>query len=350
MTTLKTTLADLLRQPSKFLTLLFLLFGFVVSLAYRPVGSATQKSAETKPSHALAGALGEAVNAARYKLNEVKNSNGEKAIEAVNPAQSMRASFTAQNVQVQSGSACQTPWQLGLQLKRVGYGNELHAVRSGVLSAQGNRVEIQRDNITEWYLNKPEGIEQGFTLHARPTTTAQSSDELRVVLELSNGWNVTTERGNQAITLRQGTAALRYDKLHTLDATGRELASRMEVKGNELALVVNDENAVWPLTIDPTLTQQTQLVASNGAGFDHLGAAVAINGDTAVVGVPDFDANAVTNSGAAFVFVRNGSTWSQQAQLTASDAANSDSFGSAVSISGDTIVVGAYGDDNEFSI
>ncbi len=349
---LRKTFAALLRQPSRLLTILFLLFGFAVGMAFRHWSNAaqnTRKPLAQQQLHALTGALGEAVSAAQYNLNEVETANGEKSLEAVNPAQGMRASFTSQEIQVHSGSACQTPWQLGLQLKRVGYGTQLRDVRPGVLSAQGHRVEIQRDTITEWYLNKPEGIEQGFTLNARPTTAPPSSGELRVVMELSNGWKATPERDQQAITLQQGSASLRYDKLHTLDATGRELASRMEVSGNELALVVNDTSAVWPITIDPTLTQQTQFVASNGAGFDHFGAAVAISEDTAVVGVPDSDPNSTTNAGAVYVFVRTGSTWSQQAQLTASDAASNDNFGAAVAISGDTIVVGAYGDDNGFN-
>ncbi len=347
MITLRKTFAAFLRQPSKVLTILCLLFGFAGGLFYRY--HTMQTRATNQPSQALTGTLGEAVNTARYRLNEVKTVNGESAIEAVNPVQQMRARFTADEVQVQSGSACQTPWQLGLRLKRIGYGTQLQAVRPGVLSARQNRVEIKRGNITEWYLNKPEGIEQGFTLHAPLTKTQQTSDELRVVMELSDGWNVTAERGNQAITLEQGGTELRYDKLQTLDATGRELASRMEVSGNELALIVNDADAVWPITIDPTLTQQTQLIANNGGGFDHFGAAVAISEDTAVVGVPDSDPSAKPNAGAVYVFVRSGSVWSQQAQLTASDGANSDSFGSAVAISGETIVAGAYGDDNSFN-
>jgi uncharacterized protein (TIGR03437 family) len=302
----------------------------------------------------LTGALREAVNAARYNFQE-QNQNGEKVVEAVNPAQNLCASFTNENVQINAHSACQTPWQLGLKLKHVDYGTQRYEVRPGKVTAQGNRVEIHHSlqasnlasQITAWYLNKPEGLEQGFTLQARPTTAP--SGELRVVMELSRGWTVTTDRDQQAITLQQGAATLRYDKLHTIDATGRKLPSRMEVSDDELALVVNDADAVWPITIDPTLTQQTQFIAADGIAYDHFGAAVAISGDTAVVGVPDFDASGATNAGTVFVFVRADSVWSQQAQLTASDAANNDNFGAAVAISGDTIIVGAYGDDNGFN-
>ncbi len=56
--------------------------------------------------------------------------------------------------------------------------------------------------------------------------------------------------------------------------------------------------------------------------------------------------DAGSRSGSAYVFVRSGGAWSQQAKLTASDAAASDFFGSSVSISGDTVVVGACCDDD----
>ncbi|HXT41840.1 MAG TPA: Ig-like domain-containing protein [Candidatus Angelobacter sp.] len=85
---------------------------------------------------------------------------------------------------------------------------------------------------------------------------------------------------------------------------------------------------------------ETELTASDFAGFRHFGSAVAIDGDTAVVGVP-FDSDAGFNAGAACVFIRSGSTWTQQAKLTAADASSGSEFGSAVAISGDTIVVGA---------
>jgi hypothetical protein len=85
---------------------------------------------------------------------------------------------------------------------------------------------------------------------------------------------------------------------------------------------------------------ETELTASDFVGFRHFGSAVAIDGDTAVVGVP-LDSEAGFNAGAACVFVRSGSTWSQQAKLTAADASSGSEFGSAVAISGDTIVVGA---------
>jgi hypothetical protein len=87
-------------------------------------------------------------------------------------------------------------------------------------------------------------------------------------------------------------------------------------------------------------TQQAKLVASPRAGGDHFGAAVAISGDTIVVGAADDD-NLGTDAGTVYVFTRSGTTWTQQAQLLASDGAAGDSFGIDVAIVGDTILVGA---------
>lgn len=94
-----------------------------------------------------------------------------------------------------------------------------------------------------------------------------------------------------------------------------------------------------------TWSQQAKLIASDGAATDAFGQAVAIDGDTAVIGAEQ-DNDAGTNSGSAYVFVRSGSVWTEQAKLTASDAAAFDRFGSSIDVDGDTAIVGATADDN----
>lgn len=88
-----------------------------------------------------------------------------------------------------------------------------------------------------------------------------------------------------------------------------------------------------------TWTQQQKLIASDAAAGDLFGRSVAISGDSIVVSA---DAKA-SSAGAAYVFVRNGGVWTQQQKLTASDAAVNSYFGSSLAISGDTIMVGATG-------
>lgn len=92
-------------------------------------------------------------------------------------------------------------------------------------------------------------------------------------------------------------------------------------------------------------TQQAKLTASDAAVGDFFGISVAISGNTVVIGA-QHDDDAGSNSGSAYVFTRTGTLWAQQAKLTANDASLGVIFGNSVSISGDTIIVGCYRDDD----
>ncbi len=95
-------------------------------------------------------------------------------------------------------------------------------------------------------------------------------------------------------------------------------------------------------------TQQTKLTASNGGSSDYFGYAVAVAGDLAAIGAYGEDTRG-TDSGATYVFARDGSTWTQQAQVNASDGTSFDNFGIDVALSGATLLVGANGDDDNGS-
>jgi hypothetical protein len=87
-------------------------------------------------------------------------------------------------------------------------------------------------------------------------------------------------------------------------------------------------------------SRQQKLTASDATLGANFGVSADIDGDTIVVGAQLAAGNA-SQTGAAYVFLRSGGVWSQQAKLTASDGETSDSFGIAVAISGDTVVVGS---------
>jgi hypothetical protein len=92
-----------------------------------------------------------------------------------------------------------------------------------------------------------------------------------------------------------------------------------------------------------TWSQQAELSASDGAIGDELGFSVALSSTTIVVGAPGHDAQGAA-SGAAYVYVNSGGVWSEQAKLTASDGAAGAKFGNAVAAaSPDKVVVGAGG-------
>jgi hypothetical protein len=88
-------------------------------------------------------------------------------------------------------------------------------------------------------------------------------------------------------------------------------------------------------------TQQAVLLAPDGAAVDKFGYSVAIHNDTIVVGAYQDDAG-FSDSGSAYVFVRSGSVWSFQQKLTPTLAAANEEFGNAVGITGDSVIVGAH--------
>lgn len=90
-----------------------------------------------------------------------------------------------------------------------------------------------------------------------------------------------------------------------------------------------------------TWAQQTKLVASDGAAEDYFGWSVSISGDYAIVGAPEHDPGGIPSQGAAYIFHRTGTTWTQQAKLTASDGVTLDRFGYTVDITVDYAIIGA---------
>jgi len=94
-----------------------------------------------------------------------------------------------------------------------------------------------------------------------------------------------------------------------------------------------------------TLYEVAKLLASDGAAVDQFGVSVSVSGDMAAVGVP-FDDDNGGDSGSAYLYVRSGGVWSEQAKLLPSDGAAFDEFGASVSVNGDTAVVGATRDDD----
>src|SRR6266498_686609 len=287
----------------------------------------------------LRNSLWAAVNAARYGVEPRKGGGYESA----NPGQKYRAIFTPQGVDVRGSSGTGGGWRLGMRLTAYGYGARKKAVIATGLKVAGERVEYERRSrdgakLSEWYVNRAEGLEQGFTIPRAPGKR-RAGEKLNLWLRLSGDLKARSADKGQAILLdgRGAGAGLRYDGLKAYDAIGRGLESRMKLSGDRVKIEVMDETAVYPVTIDPTLSQEAKLTARDAASGDIFGFSVAVTGDTVVVGASGDNMLA----GSAYVFVRSGTGWSQQAKLTASDAASGDRFGDAVGISGNTVVVGA---------
>jgi len=258
-----------------------------------------------------------------------------EGFEARTRSQRLDTRFTAQGVEVSSGTV---RWSIALQ--GYGYGEALKAVQAVTPEANLNRAEYRRGSLTEWYVNGPMGLEQGFTLSERPGQP--HSQPLTLTLALRGDLTVSVDEGGKSLRLfdSTGKAQLRYAGLSARDATGKELNTWLEIRGERVLLRVDDEGARYPVIVDP-FVQLAELTSSDGAEFSIFGWGCAISGNTVVVSSLDIPAY----HGAAYVFVKPASGWAnmtQTAELTSSDGAASDYFGIALAISGNTVIVGAY--------
>jgi hypothetical protein len=266
--------------------------------------------------------------------------------QSANPINQLNFTFTSDEIQVTD--AVERPANpLGLRVTRFGSLGHTAALATATPVASGNRVEYSRQGpaglpLIEWYVNGPLGLEQGFTVARAPSDDRDRHDgESTLVFEttVTGGWTPILAADASEVLITDGRLGqLHYGHLSASDAGGRLLPSSIAVNGQHIELRVDARGAEYPLTVDPLLQQI--LTASDRAKGDLFGFDVAISGDTALVGAPDDDVNGV-DQGSAYVFVRSGTTWIQQAKLTANDGAAGDAFGNAVSISGNTAVIGA---------
>jgi hypothetical protein len=197
----------------------------------------------------------------------------------------------------------------------------------------GDRVEVARGAATEWVEPRANGIEHGYTFATRPACAdASLAIDLR-----ATGLTPRIESPTRVLLAdAHGVTRLAYGGLGVVDAAGASVQARFELDGDRIRIVVDDRDARYPLIVDPLVTnEQVRLNASDATTDDQLGFAVAVSADTLVVGAPQ----AASNAGRVYVFVRSGTTWSQQQELM--PITTSDHFGSAVAIDRDTIVVGA---------
>ena len=106
-----------------------------------------------------------------------------------------------------------------------------------------------------------------------------------------------------------------------------------------------DSGSAYVFVLNGSVWSQEQKIFPNDGVFqDRFGVSVSLDGDRALIGAYTDDDRG-TDSGSAYVFERVGSFWSQRAKLLAADGAFSDQFGRSVSLSGDRALVGAYLED-----
>jgi hypothetical protein len=304
------------------------------------------------------------------------------AYQAPNRAHNLRTYFTLTGIRVIPRTSATPAWEWGLTLTGYGYAGRVQPVAAAELVVSGNRIEYRRGELTEWYVNDERGLEQGVTLASSPGGRPQGSP-LQFDLALLGNLTPALSDDGAAIefTTPDGMRVLRYSDLRAHDATGRELPACLELTQSgithhaspatydatrrtqhALRIIVDDSNAVYPITIDPTLTglSPTPNWTAEGDQADakfgwSVGTAGDVNGDgysDVIVGAPGYD-NGQVSEGRAFVYHGSAEGLSARADWTAeSDQANA-LFGRSVGTAGDVngdgysdVIVGAPNYDN----
>ncbi len=162
--------------------------------------------------------------------------------------------------------------------------------------------------------------------------------------------------GSAYIFKRDGTIWSEQVKLTPSEGTEEDfIGYSVSIDGNYaiIGAPFDNDNGYWSGSAyifkrdGTTWSEQQKLLASDGATYDLFGLSVSIDGDYAVIGAPFNYSGGGGDSGSVYFFKRDGTTWSKQAKLIPLDIADGDCFGYSVSIDGDYAIIGVpYDDDN----
>ncbi len=302
-----------------------------------------------EPSSAVLDSIFQDVRESEYRFSALPDGSWS----APNRAQNVRSFIDESGLRVVPRRIGDESWELGLALTGIGRGNRLSGRDSVEIrqAADGSRLDLVADGITEWFVNDDRGLEQGFTIDRRPA--GNSSDPLVVEMSIAGNTTGTVNPSGDSIVFHSdsGKTAVNYGGLFAFDANGRTLDAAFDLSSGALRIHVEDRDAVYPVVIDPLLTIPDW--AAEGDYPDSLfGIAVAVGdfdgngyGDI-VVGAQAYD-NVEADEGRVFVYMTTVSGTSAVADWTAEANVIGAGLGDAMGVgdfNGDTIddlIVGA---------
>ena len=298
------------------------------------------------------------------------------AYQAPNRAHNLRTYFAPDGIRVipRVFEGEKPPWEWGLTLTGYGTLGNVQPVSAASLTVEEDRIEYRRAGLTEWYINDERGLEQGFTLDSATESTV-TDEQATIVLIMVIGGNLASSLAGGASSVEvatpRGDHVLRYGGLTVTDATGRPLLARFGLsfpqdgQSPELSITVEAAGAVYPITVDPTITGLATSPAWTaesdraGANFGFsVGAAGDVNGDgysDVIVGAWMYD-NGQDEEGRAYLYHGEAdgpsTTASWVVESDQQGARMGNSVGTAGDVNGDgysDVIVGAHDYDDDGS-
>jgi len=181
---------------------------------------------------------------------------------------------------------------------------------TGTVAIDAQTVRFTRPRLVEEYSVSMDGVRQDFLVMERPAGTGELTLRLAV-----SGARVEPAASGARLVLDNSGRRIAYSRLRVTDATGRQLPARIQagIKSEirnpksemDLAVVLNDADAIYPVRIDPTFSDANWssmggvpgadsvvfAVAADGAGNVYIGGAFTVAGDTIVNNIAKWDGN-----------------------------------------------------------
>lgn len=230
------------------------------------------------------------------------------------------------------------------------------AVLSGANGSQAGAAYVYRRQNGVWSQEAKLTTSDGQSGDSFGYTVAISGDGATVSVSSVNDGDSGSNRGSVYVFVKSGSDWVQQTKLLPPAAeatTSYGISASLSSDGNTLAVghqledsPTTDAGSVYIyVRTGAVWAEQAELTVSDG--IKNFGRSVSLSNSGNDIAIGAY--GTAENHGCVYVFTRSGTTWSQQARVTASDGASGDSLGSSVSISGDgnTVLAGAHGDDTK---
>ncbi|MEO8447881.1 MAG: FG-GAP-like repeat-containing protein [bacterium] len=243
-----------------------------------------------------------------------------------------------------------TEWEIRFEVEGIAKNNSvlpgrnlnLQKFNGSEITIDRNKASVEDENLRVNYTNNKEGMRQDFIVKKDP----DSNDKLRVELSAATKLKMNTSPGSLIFCDTEGSVRMKYSDLKVWDADGKILEASFEKKISDNAdiklfqIVVNDENAVYPVTIDPISatpdwsSESNQQDAAFGKAVSSAGDVNNDGFDDVIIGCPFYD-NGQTNGGRVFVYYGSPIGLLPVATWTVGSTQTNAQFGFSVSTAGD---------------